>query len=623
MRLLSICLFCSFLVLSSMAKGQCGTDSTSISMILTVDPWGEENYWELVPTGNGCGNGTLYFGANELVGCSGTAPEVDGGYPDNSVVIVPSFCLPTGQSFDLIFVDSYGDGGLVFELYENGSFAHSYVGSGTGNTWTFEVGNTGLPIYDSPCGAPEILPNGEGALLDNTACVSQSSEPRPAGGNCGLFGVWCEGNITNTAWAYFVAEQDVTYEITSCNEGAGFDTQLALYKVDNCSDWASFELISANDDMAGGCDVANGYSSLMYASCLEAGATYFIQVDGWEGAVGSAIVTVRTVQVDNSLEAVFNNINCPISKGDTPQSAILPYLSAGGVNFDCSWTGPNGYSSFDHNIYQIGPGDYFLTVTDACGSVYETSFTVTQPDLWTVTSLETGPACEATIDGNIDLTVYGATAPYTYEWIGPSGFSSTSQDLQNVAAGNYQVTIADGNGCETASYIILEPVNSFSFTLGNDTTLCLEEEYMVVGPAGVLYQWQDQSINQFFTIEAADWGIGQHAIVLTATTPEGCVFADDLLFTVQDCTNNVQTIEESAIEVYPNPSSGLFSVVFTTVQERVSIYLYDMSGRKILEHSESNVGKLILQPEVSSGTYQAIIVSESFMYSTRWVKLDY
>jgi len=273
-----------------MAKGQCGTDSTSISMILTVDPWGEENYWELVPTGNGCGNGTLYFGANELVGCSGTAPEVDGGYPDNSVVIVPSFCLPTGQSFDLIFVDSYGDGGLVFELYENGSFAHSYVGSGTGNTWTFEVGNTGLPIYDSPCGAPEILPNGEGALLDNTACVSQSSEPRPAGGNCGLFGVWCEGNITNTAWAYFVAEQDVTYEITSCNEGAGFDTQLALYKVDNCSDWASFELISANDDMAGGCDVANGYSSLMYASCLEAGATYFIQVDGWEGAVGSAIV---------------------------------------------------------------------------------------------------------------------------------------------------------------------------------------------------------------------------------------------------------------------------------------------------------------------------------------------
>ncbi|MFM9006025.1 MAG: hypothetical protein ACKOSR_11065, partial [Flavobacteriales bacterium] len=313
MRILSFFGILLFSIVSIQSLAQCGPDSTLISMYVTVDPWGEENYWEIVPTGNGCGNGTLYFGANELVGCAGTAPAVDGGYPDNSLFEVPPFCLPTGQIFDLIFVDSYGDGGPVFEVYENGSFAHTYVGGGTGNTWTFEVGNSGLPPYDSPCGALEIIPNGEGVLLDNSSCVAQASEPRPAGGNCGLFGVWCEGNATNTAWAYFIAEANVTYEITTCNEGAGFDTQIALYKSEDCQGWNSFELIAANDDMAGGCGATNVYSSRIYASCLEAGSAYYIQVDGWEGAIGSAIVSVTAVDVPNTLEAIFNNIRCPIA----------------------------------------------------------------------------------------------------------------------------------------------------------------------------------------------------------------------------------------------------------------------------------------------------------------------
>jgi hypothetical protein len=618
MRILSTFVFSVLTSLSLLS--QCGPDSTLISMFVTVDPWGEENYWELVPTGNGCGNGALYSGANPLVGCAGTAPEVDGGYPDNSIFEVPPFCLPTGQIFDLIFVDSYGDGGPIFELYENGSFAHAYFGGGTGNTWTFEVGNSGLPIYDSPCGAPEIIPNGDGVALDNTACVAQTSEPRPAGGNCGLPGAWCEGNITNTAWAYFVAEAGVTYEITSCNEGAGFDTQLALYKASDCLGWSSFELVAANDDMAGGCSVSDGYSSLLYASCLEAGAAYYIQMDGWEGAIGEAIITVRTVDVANELQAVFNNIRCPISKGDIPQSSILPYLTGSGSNFECSWTGPGGFTSTDQNIYEIGPGDYFLAVIDACGNLFQSSFTVTQPDLWTVSTAETGSTCEATEDGSIDLSVNGATAPYEYNWIGPGGFTSTQQDLQDVFAGNYQVTITDDNGCENSAFVILEPENSFSFSLGNDTTLCLNDQYQVVGPAGALYVWQDQSVNQFFNIDAAQWGVGQHAIVLTATTPEGCVYADDLIFTVDDCTSAVESIKKSPIHLFPNPSDGTLNVWLDAPQANIVVSLIDMEGRLVESMNSRNSSSILWTPEVSAGIYQLVIESDSQRYTTRWVK---
>jgi hypothetical protein len=603
-------------------KAQCGPDSTLITMILTVDPWGEENYWEIVPTGNGCGNGTLYFGANELVGCAGTPPEVDGGYPDNSVVEVPSFCLPTGQVFDLIFVDSYGDGGLLFEVYENGSFAHTYIGGGSGNTWTFEVGNTGLPAYDSPCGALQIIPDGDPVLLDNTTCVIQTAEPRPAGGNCSLPGVWCEGNITNTAWAFFIAEADVTYEITSCNAGAGFDTQLALYRANDCLGWSSFELIAANDDMAGGCSVSDGYSSLLYASCLEAGEAYYIQVDGWEGALGAAYISVRQVEVENELQAVFNDIRCPISKGEIPQSSIQPYLTGSGSNFDCFWTGPNGFTSSEHDIYQIGPGDYSLEVIDACGNTYQASYTVTQPDLWTITVGENGPTCEATSDGEIQLTVNGATAPYSYEWIGPSGFTAESEDLEDVIAGNYQVTITDDNGCENTAYVILEPENSFSFSLGNDTIFCLNEQYMVVGPAGMLYLWQDQSVNQFFTINASVWGVGQHAVILTATTPDGCVYADDLVFTVEDCSNSVASNATIPFRLYPNPGTDVIQIEWNSSLDKSVLTLIDSQG-KIADRLEvKDASRVTWSPVVSAGVYQFVFETNNAVYSTRWMKVD-
>ncbi|MFM7310730.1 MAG: hypothetical protein ACKOZY_08985, partial [Flavobacteriales bacterium] len=180
------------------AIAQCATGEVALTMIITVDPWGEENYWELVPNGNDCGNGTLYSGANNSVGCAGTPPSVDNGYPDNSVQNVGPYCLTIGDSIDLIFIDSYGDGGPSFELYEDGSYSHYYVGGGSGNTWTFEVGNSGLPANDSPCGALEVLVDGPEVSITNTTAIAQNAEPRPAAGGCGTPGFWCENAVTNS-----------------------------------------------------------------------------------------------------------------------------------------------------------------------------------------------------------------------------------------------------------------------------------------------------------------------------------------------------------------------------------------------------------------------------------------
>ena len=46
-------------------------------------------------------------------------------------------------------------------------------------------------------------------------------------------------------------------------------------------------------------------------------------------------------------------------------------------------------------------------------------------------------------DGAIDLTISGGFAPFEIHWQGPAGYSSTDEDLNGLAPGNYAVTVTD------------------------------------------------------------------------------------------------------------------------------------------------------------------------------------
>ncbi|MEZ4919318.1 MAG: SprB repeat-containing protein [Saprospiraceae bacterium] len=63
-------------------------------------------------------------------------------------------------------------------------------------------------------------------------------------------------------------------------------------------------------------------------------------------------------------------------------------------------------------------------------------------------------SCNGLSDGSINLSVSGGTSPYTYVW---SNGAST-QDLNNIPAGTYTVTVSDANNCTaTLSRTINQP----------------------------------------------------------------------------------------------------------------------------------------------------------------------
>lgn len=594
--ILSAFLFSPFLSFS-----QCADGEVEVTLILHTDAWGYENYWQLRASGTPCGPDFIAEGANLNVGCAGTASGNSSNGYDNNATYTASFCVVAGESYDLIFVDSYGDGGLAIELLQDGVLTNIYYGGGAGNTWTFVAGDSNVPSYDMPCNGLDVIPDGPSVQMNNVDALVSIDEMAPPAGNCALFGLWCEGDLTGTVWAKFVAVADVAYEITTCTEGNGIDSQIALWRTDDCTDWSTFELISSNDDT--GCNI-QGYSSLMYASCLEPGATYYIQVDGWAGAEGPIAVEVNTFAGNPVLNAQVNSINCPLEKGQEGEGSIFPYIIGTGSDFVSTWTGPGGFLSAENYITDLDPGVYQLTASTSCGQVLTANYTINAPSPFNVIAQFVLPTCPFSENGEIEVNVTGGTPGYVFAWEGPDGIGLNGQDISNLSPGEYILMITDNNECEHESSYALPALDNLIVNLGPDLMLCqnFNDVEVISGPSGLNYEWQDGSDNQFFVINAGDLDLGSFDVILTASTDDGCVTADAVVVTIEICSG-INEQEAERIEIYPNPSHQSFQIDFPYAGD-FAIALLDQTGRVVWTGNAVSAQQTYrVQTNLSTGVY--------------------
>ena len=149
------------------------------------------------------------------------------------------------------------------------------------------------------------------------------------------------------------------------------------------------------------------------------------------------------------LSSTTTNLSCSLANdGSISLSAI------GGVS-PLSYVWSNGSTTQD--ISNLSSGYYNVTVTDAVGQTESSTFYISEPSPIIITYTVNSTSQAGFSDGSIFTTVSGGTAPYSFSWQGPNGYSASTQDIQNLITGTYIFYVIDDNGCsELFSIVVVE-----------------------------------------------------------------------------------------------------------------------------------------------------------------------
>jgi chitodextrinase len=121
---------------------------------------------------------------------------------------------------------------------------------------------------------------------------------------------WLDKNMGGTVWFTFIAPASGEAEISLCDL-ANFDTQIAVYSVEDCKVDSNFVLIGANEDGPKSC-ATNGDSYLALKN-LTAGQKYYLVVDGYGGNRGSFGVKISDkITPGPANDDVVNAIELPV-----------------------------------------------------------------------------------------------------------------------------------------------------------------------------------------------------------------------------------------------------------------------------------------------------------------------
>ncbi len=113
-------------------------------------------------------------------------------------------------------------------------------------------------------------------------------------------------------------------------------------------------------------------------------------------------------------------------------------------------------------VNNLPAGVYTVTVTDANGCSSTASRTLTPPQVIQIDQEDAIKPTQGQSNGALGVTVTGGIQPYTYIWFKNNVlFSSGSEDLIDLAAGEYRLEITDANGCKaTYTYNLTETVGT-------------------------------------------------------------------------------------------------------------------------------------------------------------------
>lgn len=265
---------------------------------------------------------------------------------------------------------------------------------------------------------------------------------------------------------------------------------------------------------------------------LSAG-TYTCTVTDTNGCFAIDSVTITEPTAISTLE---NTTNVLCNGGNS--GAVSLVISGGNSPYTSNW------GVVDTNNLSIG--NYNYTITDNNGCTFSDSINISEPDALSNNHTSVNVNCNGATDGSIDITPSGGVVPYTFTWDN----GANTEDLTNISAGQYIVTITDANNCTVNDTItITEPTLLYSsFIQTNTSCYGFNDGSATVsffgGTTDYILSWDSLTYpllggtSTFSTPVGVPAGIYPYMV----TDNNGCMHADTIIITQPDSISSIATL---------------------------------------------------------------------------------
>ncbi|MCC6372051.1 MAG: T9SS type A sorting domain-containing protein [Bacteroidia bacterium] len=430
----------------------------------------------------------------------------------------------------------------------------------------------------------------------------------------------------NNFASFFNSPATVNYFYTNgLNLKAGVTYSASLWYITdliNSTNWTDLSIMVGTSQTPGGLVTiasTNGpaaspnHKSLSNTFTVATTGVYYVAVRGTATPGSAAYLSWDDLLIE--VPCNLNEPNMTISTNYTTACSGAPFtMNVMGAN---TYTWSNGSTTSGITVIP-SPSTTAYSVMGT-STLSGCTKTVTQPILVSLSpqvSIFSGNS-QVCIGKSLTLTAVGAA---NYNW--SNGSNNASTVVSPTATTTYSVIGINAAGCSTTvvQQITVNP-NPVVNASGNTANMCVGESVTLTATGAQNYQWSSSPSSILFGNPIVVSPTTSQLYAVTGTDNKGCSGVTSVILDVNECTGINEQNALAGLNVYPNPSKGIFIVEFNKSISRL-VEVTDVTGRLVLSQKADSDKFSFDLSNVSKGVYLIKITSADGVNMTRVIKQD-